>query len=224
MTGTFEQCLDAFDAELPFRRRGQYEFHRKTIARRRELGSVAAALADQPFLELLHATLDSWGIGRRASTLAPLSTFCRRLRERESELAALESLTIESLEVTEPPILTMIDKLISTLGVVDNRALIVAGTKTLHHLLPGLVPPMDRAWTGVFFGWSPLDLETARTPLVTEAFEGFTEVARAVHPSRFVGPGWRTSPTKVLDNALVGYCLLEGIGTVPTGRPDDLRQ
>jgi hypothetical protein len=33
----------------------------------------------------------------------------------------------------------------------------VAATKTLHHLLPELIPPMDRRWTGAFFMWSTAD-------------------------------------------------------------------
>ena len=45
-------------------------------------------------------------------------------------------------------------RLIAALEVVTNKARIVAGIKTLHHLLPDLVPPMDRQWTGLFFGWS----------------------------------------------------------------------
>jgi hypothetical protein len=42
----------------------------------------------------------------------------------------------------------------------------VPGTKALHHLLPDLVPPMDRAWTGAFFHWSttaPQNAEAAET-------------------------------------------------------------
>lgn len=40
-------------------------------------------------------------------------------------------------------------QVIENLGIVRNRSLIVSGTKALHHVLPGLVPPMDRAWTAI---------------------------------------------------------------------------
>jgi len=69
--------------------------------------------------------------------------------------------------------LTAIDSLVSGLAVVDNKARIVAGTKTLHHLLPDLVPPMDRAWTGAFFGWSPIDPQKNQTLILGEAFGTF---------------------------------------------------
>jgi hypothetical protein len=61
---------------------------------------------------------------------------------------------------------------------------------------------MDRAWTGAFFGWSVLDAQN--NLILGEALESFAEVARVAHPSRLVGARWRTSSTKVLDNALIG--------------------
>ena len=109
-----------------------------------------------------------------------------------------------------------VDRLVSVLNVVDNKARIFAGTKTLHHLLPDLVPPMDRAWTGAFFGWSVLDPQNNQSAILAEAFTAFAEVARATQPSRLVGPGGRTSATKVLDNALIGYCKVQSIGGTPS--------
>jgi hypothetical protein len=59
---------------------------------------------------------------------------------------------LEPLAIDGPDLLMNItDQLwmvVESLGVVENVAKIVAGTKTLHHLLPDLVVPMDRAWTG----------------------------------------------------------------------------
>jgi hypothetical protein len=75
---------------------------------------------------------------------------------------------------------------------------------------------MDRAWTGVFFGWSVLDPQNNQALILGEAFESFAEVARVAHPSRLVGARWRTSSTKLLDNALIGYCKVHGIGGTPT--------
>jgi hypothetical protein len=210
----FERCVDRFEAAVPFTRT-QYELHRRTIDRRSALGSVEAAIHDDEFTELLHRTLQQWGIGRRASRLAPLAAFRRALIDHLPQLLELEPHLLEQLTEGVGSISAAIDRLISDLGVVDNHARIVAGTKTLHHVLPDLVPPMDRAWTGAFFGWSALDPQTSQSLIVGEAYEGFAAIARARRPSRLVGEGWRTSSTKILDNALIGYCMLQGIG----GRP-----
>lgn len=93
------------------------------------------------------------------------------------------------------------------LSVVENKAKVVAGTKTLHHLLPDLVPPMDRAWTGEFFDWQKTtDFQYAQEKIFTVGFITLAGVAQDTRPSSYVGEGWRTSQSKVLDNAVIGWC------------------
>jgi hypothetical protein len=36
----------------------------------------------------------------------------------------------------------------------------------------------------------------------------------AVRPAQYVGTGWRTSTTKVLDKAVIGYCKISNISPV----------
>lgn len=214
----FEQCVDAYDDRVPFTRSGQYRLHRRTIDRRRAVGSVADAVADDEFTELLHTTLQAWGVGRRGSRLVDLDQFRTRLRDSLPATADLEHPAIDdtSLDVAATGI--AIDELVRQLGVVENRSLVVAGTKALHHLLPDLVPPMDRAWTGAFFGWTTADPQANQSRILREAFGAFAEIARVVRPSGFVGDGWRTSTTKVLDNAIIGYCLVHEMGPGAAGR------
>ena len=40
---------------------------------------------------------------------------------------------------------------IQTLDINDNYTKAVVDSKALHHLLPDLIPPMNRAYTGRFF-------------------------------------------------------------------------
>jgi hypothetical protein len=88
---------------------------------------------------------------------------------------------------------------------VDNNAPLVAGSKALHHLLPELVPPMDRAYTQQFFGWHNPEFQYGQQKCFRIAFAALALVARRVNPRQFVeAHPWNTSVTKVLDNALVG--------------------
>lgn len=212
----FDALVAEYDRTVPFQRSAQYERHRATIDRRRELGSAIAAIEDERFATLLHETLQLWGIGRRASRLAPLDSFRARLAAFADELIALDKLDIGSDDLDTRSVTANLDRLIREIGVVDNQSLIVAGTKTLHHLLPDLVPPMDRRWTGAFFGWWPVDPQARQTAIFTQAMHAFIEIARATNPARLVGAGWRTSTTKVLDNAVVAYCQTNGI--IPRGQ------
>jgi hypothetical protein len=161
----FDRYVQAYDDAVPFTRAGQYELHRRTIDRRRAFGSAAGAVMDDVFTADLHVTLRGWGIGQLASPLVPLELFRTRLRERADLFIEFDGRSLEDVPTDEVGQLTAsLDRLIANLGIVENKARIVAGTKTLHHILPDLVPPMDRAWTGAFFGWKLLDPSTQSDP------------------------------------------------------------
>ena len=207
----FPACVDAYDKLVPFQRVGQYDSHRATIEARLGSPDVRDAIDDDEFLRLLHETLQRWGIGRRASRLAPLAEFRERLRAQAGPISALNDVRIDDPALDVPATAGQVWALIEDLCVVSNLSVIVAGTKTLHHLLPDLVPPMDRAWTGAFFRWSAAAPQYAQATTFTRTFTGFAQVAQAVRPAEFVGGGWRTSRTKVLDNAAIGYCKIHKI-------------
>jgi hypothetical protein len=214
VTENFVACVDAYDQQVPFLRTGQYEWHRATIDARMRCGSVHRALDDEAFTALLYETLQKWGIGRRASRLVPLEEFRQRMREADGPITAPEDTRIDDAALDVPAVCERIWQIIENLGIVENRSLIVPGTKALHHVLPGLVPPMDRAWTGAFFLWSAAAPQYAQTATFTRTFTGLAQVARAVHPAGFIGEGWRTSGSKILDNAMIGYCKLNKIAPV----------
>ena len=212
LTAGFDLYASQFAVASPFRRSGQLDFHRATIVRRRTLGTADAALDDEEFLDTLYATLKAWGIGKRGSVLVERDLFGVALRKHREVINQFEGVSIDDdgLEAHDlaGPLATLIEKL----GIVDNQSTIVAGTKALHHLLPDLVPPMDRQWTGLFFGWKPSDPQYAHNRIFVEAFTSLVQVAREVNLSLFSDFEWFTSISKCLDNALIGYCQLEIIG------------
>lgn len=216
----FGDYVQVLDQRVPFTGQ-QLAAHRETIALRRQAGGVRAAINDRDFVASLRRTLLAWGIGRRASRLVSEEDFAAALQAALPRIEEFEPLTIDARDVAAE----VGDRLwlaIDSLGVVENKAKLVAGTKTLHHLLPDLVVPMDRAWTGTFF---QLHLPEWQDPasqrkIFRLAFGQFASAAHQVHPQRYVtGEGWRTSRTKVLDNALIGFCRAELGGNPPA--PED---
>ncbi len=206
----FAICLETYDQQIPFTRNGQYSLHRATIDGRRSFGSVRDAINDEVFLRGFHQTLYAWGIGKRASRLVSLPDFRERLNDCGEEIAKFEHLRLDDPKLDLSLTAMRLWRLIESLGVVENVSLIVPGTKTLHHLLPELVPPMDRAWTGAFFQWSMGSPAYERSTFI-RTFSSFAKIAQATDPSKFVGEEWRTSLTKVLDNSIIGYCKLHDI-------------
>lgn len=124
-----DRHLLAYDEAVPFTRTGQYEFHRATIDRRRLWPKVRQALDDDVLLELLHQTLQRWGIGRRASRLVPLEDFRAALRARASDIAALEHVRLDDPGAGIEQVAAELWSVIQNLGIVRNVSVIVPGSK-----------------------------------------------------------------------------------------------
>jgi hypothetical protein len=205
----FGQYVQTYDDYPPFTPE-QLRLHRATIALREQADSVCAAVQSDRFIQSLYATLRAWRIGQRQSRLIPVGAFAGALRAALPSLEQVEPLVINGAGL--PPGLTEhLWQLVYSLDVVENEAKIVAGTKTLHHLLPDLVPPMDREYTREFFGFHNPQFGDLRQPAVFRVmYNHLAEIAQVVRPEQYVtGAGWRTSRTKILDNAVVAYCRIE---------------
>src|ERR1039457_2030956 len=209
----FGRYVETYDQRVSFTGE-QLAAHRQTIALRRQLGSVHAAASDEEFAAALRRTLFTWGIGRRASRLVSEGQFAAALRAAVPRLEELEPLTMDGADLPED-IADRLWLLINSLGVVENQAKLVAGAKTLHHLLPDLVVPMDREYTGTFFQLHLPEWQdpTSQRRIFGIVYNHFFAVARRVQPQEYgTGQGWHTSRTKILDNALIGFCKLDLVG------------
>jgi len=194
-------------------------FHRRTIDSRRDLGSSGAAIESDQFVEFLYATLTSWGMHRMGPGNTKLREFgdiCATLRANRDQILSLEHLALSRLSQGELGVVAdQVWQLIDSLAISIADAKIVANTKTLHHLLPDLVPPIDRTYTYSFFygcGKQRTNLSITERDAFHEMFTRFHRVAtkNVSVLGGLVGPGWNTSETKILDNAVVGH----GIGAL----------
>jgi hypothetical protein len=212
----FPHYLDVFQREPPFNRAGQLEYHRETIQRRRHIGSAVKALSDDEFLGCLYKTLQAWGIGVRASKLRPIKDFTTALRSKTAEITALEHLAVDDpgLDVTVRT--RQLWYLLHNLDIVTNDARIVAGSKALHHILPDLVVPIDRAYTQKFYCWQNPTFQYEQKKCFEHAMAGFAEIARRTNPAQYLGNGWHSSRSKVIDNAIVGFIMSQKASTSPS--------
>lgn len=208
LTHDFAHYVDAYDELAPFNTR-QLTLHRETVARRRKLGGVLAAVHDDQFVASLRETLKAWGIGVRGSRMVSEKALAEALRTAAPGLVTLEK---EVIDASSPEVVDQLWLIIESLAVVSNQAKVVAGTKTLHHLLPDLVPPLDRQWTGTFFGYHPPEWQplSGQRKIFIRIYNALAAVAHDVDPDRYVtGRGWRTSRSKILDNAVIAFCQHE---------------
>jgi len=204
----FPFFLQYYTDHCPFTKPGQLEYHRETIQRRLDLGSVKAALEDEDYLKsLYYRTLPAWGIGSRGSKLKSFDSFVSSLSELTPEICNLEDLKLNQKGLEIDAVAHKIWSIIDSMQIVDNIAKLVPCSKTLHHILPDLVVPMDREYTQVFFGWQNPQFQYGQASCFNDAFNAFVLISREANPDQFVGGGWNTSLTKVIDNAIVGVIV-----------------
>jgi len=213
LIANFPSCLDKFDGAHLFTGPSVY-FHHKTSKLLQKYGNVADAITSTDFMESLYATLTSWGMHRMGKTNAKLADFeimKYSFLELSPQLERLQNVNLTNLDANEiPEIARQVWYIIKSLQVGVGAVKIVAGSKALHHVLPNLVPPIDREYTLQFFYRSKnIDLNGEKK--FQEIFPFFQQIAilrqDEIYRSLAVRGEMHSSLTKVIDNAIVGYVL-----------------
>ncbi len=211
LIASFPACLDEFSQLRMFTGPSIY-FHQKTILLLKKYENAQAAIKTTDFLESLYATLTSWGMHRMGKTNAKLVEFEVMRNSLQELLPQIERIQYKNLLTLEPKelpeIAEQIWEIINNLRIGIGRTKIVVGSKTLHHILPNLVPPIDREYTLQFF-YRNKNISRAENQYFKEIFPLYYQIASACKEeinSRIALKGeMDTSPTKVIDNAIVGY-------------------
>ncbi len=207
----FGHYVDEFDQANIFSGPSLH-FHFKTLYLLHRHASPTQAVEDDEFLESMYATLTSWGMHRMGpgnTKLVEFTSLRSSFSQQAHQIRRLESLHIYDIEARNAGEVTqLLWDIISQLRIGIGDTKIVAGSKALHHVLPNLVPPIDRQYTLRFF-YNHTSLNQGDKMAFCEIYPQFRRIAttcRNVIEPR-LGSGLNTSPTKVVDNAIIGYCL-----------------
>jgi hypothetical protein len=209
----FEEYIEVFDQASLFTGPSLY-FHEQTIKRLRSHDSALPAIKDEAFLESLYATLTAWGMHRMGpggAKLVDFPNFVEQLQSLAPELGELSDKRLSDIPVEDVANVTQqVWRNIAKLKIATGETRIVVGSKALHHILPELVPPIDREYTLRFF-YGHKTLSRGEQSTFMEIFPRFHTVLHSCIDTvqSKLGTGMHTSPTKVLDNAIVGYVRKE---------------
>lgn len=175
--------------------------------------------------EMLYAMLTAWGMNQGGARLVNFPDFQKAV----SFLASLEilekcrSIRLEELTHAKQPLIEQLFEALDNPAqakVMASGPSVVGGSKLLHHLLPDLIPPMDRQYTEYSLNWFD---DGNRLEGTLDSFDGiwhvlvfFRKVALEVGIDH-IHKRWldslkypmNTSIPKVIDNALIAYnwCL-----------------
>ncbi len=118
-------------------------------------------------IEMIYATLASWGMHKMGdpeftkAKLVNYPDFKNSILNHRDQLKLLSALRIDSCTQDEyASHINQLEKIYYHLKVSISGATIVANSKTLAHILPNLIPPIDRQYTIRFFTQSNKDFFT----------------------------------------------------------------
>lgn len=209
----FAGCVQRFEASAAFSGPSVY-FHQRAIGVRRQHASAASLLADDRFLEYVYAMLPSWGMhrmGSQAAKVTEFSQFAASLRSAVPVIDQLWPLDITSLDTAGTAAAARSAwQVIAAIRASTSDTQIVAGTKTLHHVLPDLIPPIDRQYTFRFFSGQK-QVPSGDQRAFLEWFPYLAEIGRRCCDAIEIAVNRRgpmaTGPAKVIDNArLRSWC------------------
>jgi hypothetical protein len=213
LLGDFSRFVRRFAASQQFVGPSIY-FHVKTIETLARYPTAVEALGDDTFFDYLYATLASWGLHRMGpgnAKLGDLDDLKASFRAQAPRIERLQQLRIERLDAGEVhDVADTAWKIMADLRVGIGETLLVANSKALHHLLPGLVPPIDRNYTLRFFIGRPYIYRGRDADYFRALYPLFHEIAvrcaGEIHGFTATPyEGMNTSITKVIDNAILGF-------------------
>ena len=205
----FDGCCDAFDRLNLFTGPSAY-FHSKTLSLLRQHKCPADAVLDETFVESIYATLTSWGMHRMGpggAKLVDFPVFVETFRQLAEPIRNLSAFTLLELEPDDvKSVAEQLWAVISKGKIGHGLTKIVAGSKALHHVLPELIPPIDREYTIRFF-FHHKSFSRGDEVAFQEMFPYFWRIAIESREKieRRIGRGMNSSVTKVIDNAIVGF-------------------
>jgi len=200
--------------------------HVETMKLSRSVKDRRRLVRNPDFASSLYDTLVAWGMNARGAILKKRLQFRTRLAALGDckELQELQARTIFDLQEGEvDTTANSIWRLVLRLDPVETHSVIVSGTKALHHVLPDIVPPVDREYAlkllrrSIPAGNDRPSQRRRELRAFRTVFRGFYQVAHrrrshiedVVKAEAHCSRTFHTSALKVIDNAVVGARLLQ---------------
>lgn len=213
----FKKYVDAFYSKKPPFPESSFYFHDRVVKIVKKTSEYEKLLTDTRFLELVYAVLSAWGMDRMDGR-ARLVSFKDFRRNIEDNSPLLQELFLFKLNEFDDrkwwKIKDELKNLFRGLRIMKGYSQLDGVSKTLHHLLPDLVPPMDRAHTLKFFYGTkksaPYFPPNKEADKFLEILDQFRDICKKLNlTENDFEREWDTSIPKLIDNAIIGYVKSE---------------
>lgn len=180
-------------------------------------------------IENIYATLTSWGMHRMGNTKTKMTVyndFKNSILKQKQSLVELKDLKIQDLLGNKDDVLNELTRICFSFSVSISNSKIVGNSKTLAHILPDLVPPIDRQYTIRFFTNEPKSSNNSKGLYKTLAnfngieseqkyfrhiFDKTLEFTQHIKNDKqvFLDNSFNTSYPKIFDNLIMAYIKSE---------------
>ncbi|MFZ3123232.1 MAG: hypothetical protein WA104_07755 [Thermodesulfovibrionales bacterium] len=183
-------------------------FHQRAIETRQSPTSLI-------HLEYVYATLSAWGMhrmGKGGSKMQSFDTFQRSVKQIQDALS--EAQQFDFLEMNNQK-WSLLELIFRGINVMASGTSLVGNSKVMHHILPNIVPPIDREYTlwylrgntniknGLDDEWQLMRKIIAEFFIPVAADKEFESKAKDWTARQNDYP-WDTSILKVVDNLVIG--------------------
>ena len=195
-------------------------FHIRAVAQLASHADLNSAFDDRLLFEYIYATLTAWNMDSLNARLCGFSELWSSFQDNRERFCNLSNYTLRSIEqlssVTNGSnhelgeVIRQLAEVLLVVNVSRTGSWLVAATKASHHLLPELIPPIDRRNTLRFF--------YGKHPPQALCFEHFAQVISyyvevSASLSEEIGSmidvsSFNSSTTKIIDNAVIGWMAL----------------
>jgi hypothetical protein len=171
------------------------------------------APASLQHLEYVYATLASWGMHRMGSGGSKMCVF----DEFRASVDKLKDWIVQAQDFTPATMndeaWTVLKDIFTRLKIMASRTLLVGNSKVMHHMMPNIVPPIDREYTLRYLCGNTMFQNDPEIEwrIMRSLISGFfipvaTDETFAAKAKQWIAANrpWDTSVMKVIDNLLIG--------------------
>jgi len=202
-----ERYHSAYYAAETFRGPSLY-FHKRSLEAR---NSTNFSL----YLEYIYATLASWGMhrmGKGGSKMQSFDVFQKSVERIRDDIKEAENINFHSVNNEDWKLLS---KIFMNINVMASGTTIVGNSKVMAHLLPDIIPPIDREYTlkflkgntniknDIFYEWRLMKEIISDFFIPVAVDQNFNSLSQGWISNQSQYP-WDTSALKVIDNLVIG--------------------
>lgn len=169
----------------------------------------------QRYLDCIYATLASWGMHRMGpggSKMVDMVLFKDSVTALWPDIKAAGRITYQSINGAD---WLLLKKIFDGIHIMQSETRLVGNSKVMAHLVPNIIPPIDRAYTLKFLKGNTMIKNDAShewsmmKDIISEFFIPVAEdAAFSAHAEQWINDQqtypWDTSIFKVIDNLLIG--------------------